>query len=112
MSILTLVPDYTLESTFEYSTLITKFENGVEQRRPRRANTLTGFKLNYKNRPLADLTTIQALFASQQGAFAAFTWTNPEDSVNYNVRFKQDTLTKQLKFYGLWDFTFELVIVL
>lgn len=112
MADLELSPDYQFQTTKKYDTLITSFESGVEQRRAKRANPVTEFTLQFRNRAAADLTTIDNLFAAQKGAFTTFTWLNPEDSVTYTVRFKEDSFRKVLVHYGIWDFEFTLTTVL
>jgi uncharacterized protein (TIGR02217 family) len=109
---LVLNPDFVMETTPEYSTLVTTFENGVEQRRPRRASAINSFVLTYKNRSSTDMNTILTLFNAKQGSYASFTWDNPEDGNTYTVRFKQDSFKRSYHNYGLWDFTFELIVVL
>ncbi|MBI5872995.1 MAG: DUF2460 domain-containing protein [Candidatus Omnitrophica bacterium] len=108
---LILKPDFTFSTTPEFKTLITKFENGIEQRRPKWTGQLKSFKLVYENRPTLDLSTIQTLFTNKLGSYSAFTWTNPETSATHTVRFKNDSLTYVLKAPGIYDFEFELVEV-
>jgi phage-related protein len=108
----TLAPDFVFEEKPQYNTLITNFENGVEQRRPTRSTAIREWTLQYRNRSSADMQTVLDLFNSKKGAYTAFDWTNPEDSVDYTVRFKEDSLTKTMKHYGIYDFQFVLVEVL
>ena len=118
MSVLTLAPDYVYEVTTEYSTLVNKMENGFEQRRPQRSRSIRTFKLVYKTRYLADVTTIQSLFDSSLGQYGTFTFTDPDSGNTYNARFKADTFTKQLKAgqaqtsTAIYDFSFEVLQVL
>jgi phage-related protein len=118
MADLTLAPDYVLETMPQFKTLISQFENGVEQRRPQRSQWIREFKLTYKNRYYADMNTILTLFSSKQGAFQSFTWVNPEDGSTYTVRFKEDSFTRQLKAgasntsSAIYDFSFTLIEVL
>lgn len=109
---LVLNPDFTLQSEVAYDTIVTSFENGMEQRRSRRANSISTWTLNYKNRSSDDLNTILALFNAKKGQLTQFTWDNPEDSTTYTVRFKEGSLKRQYHHYGLWDFSFEIVQVL
>lgn len=109
---LTLNSDYTLETTPSYKTLVSTFENGVEQRRAKRASVIREWRLEYRNRSSADLGTIRTLFNSKYGALTSFTWDNPEDSTTYTVRFKEDSFTYAYKSYGIYDFSFTLVEVL
>ena len=112
MADLTLNPDFVLSTTPTYQTLITQFENGVEQRRPRRATVIRSFKLIFKNRSASDLSTIQTLFTAKQGAYASWTWLNPDDSNTYTVRFKEDSLTWDLVSYQIYNFQFEIIEVI
>jgi uncharacterized protein (TIGR02217 family) len=107
-----LAPDYTFETTKEYSTIITEFENGVEQRRARRAGQRRSWRLQYKNRSSSDLSTITTIFDSKKGALTSFTWTNPIDSQDYTVRFKEDSLRYTNDVYGLYNIEFELTEIL
>lgn len=109
---LVLKPDFPLETEVNFDTLITKFENGVEQRRPRRSNSIKTWTLSFKNRDTTDMNTILTLYNAKKGAYTAFTWDNPEDSTTYTVRFKEDSFKRQYHHYGLWDFSFELIQVL
>lgn len=105
---LTIEPDSTLEEEIEYNTLISKFENGVEQRRSLRASSLRKFKLLFKNRPLSDYSTIKSLFDTKLGAFSTLLWTNPNDSTQYTVRFEKDTLNVARQRFNTVDFEFSL----
>ena len=105
---LTIEPDSTLEEEIGYNTAISKFENGVEQRRSLSAAPLRKFKLYYKNRPLSDYSTIASLFNTKLGAFNTLLWTNPNDSTQYTVRFEKDTLNVARQRFNTVDFDFTL----
>lgn len=111
MADFSLAPDFTFETTKEFKTLISQFENGVEQRRAKWATGLRTWKLNYNNRTSTDLSTITTLFDTQKGALTSFTWTNPLDSTDYTVRFKEDSLNYSNSVYGLYNISFELIEV-
>jgi uncharacterized protein (TIGR02217 family) len=108
----TLVPDFVLETTPSYNTLVSEFENGVEQRRAKWSQSRQSWRLQYKNRDSTDLGIVKTLFNAKLGAYGSFSWDNPEDSVTYTVRFKEDSFTSTYHSYGLWDFEFELIEVL
>jgi uncharacterized protein (TIGR02217 family) len=112
MADFTTVSDYVLEETPQFQTLVSTFENGVEQRRAKRANSIREFKLQYFTRSVTDFTTVRDFFLSKKGALTSFTWTNPNDSVDYTVRYKEDSLRFVLKSYGIYDFDFTLIQVL
>lgn len=112
MADLELKPDFTLDDVPVYATLITKFENGIEQRRPRRASPIYEFTLMYRNRTETDMQTILDLFNSKSGAYASFTWEHPRTAETWTVRFKEDSFKYTYKSYGLFDFQFNLIQVL
>ena len=111
MADLSLKPDFTFVKKGNYKTIISEFENGVEQRRPRWGATLREWQLQFRNRSASDVSTIQTLFDTKLGAYASFTWTNPLDSVDYTVRFKEDSFEVFNTAYGIYDFQFALVEV-
>ena len=108
---LVLNPDFVFEETPKYSTIISEFENGAEQRRAKRSSAITEYRLVYKNRNSTDLSTIQTLFGTKKGALTAFTWTHPFSSATLTVRFKDDSLTYRNSNYGIYDFEFSLVSI-
>lgn len=108
---LTLKPDYAVEQTAEYKTLISQFENGVEQRRAKWSAPLRQWKLVFNNRSASDVTTIMTLFNNKKGSLTSFLWTCPIDSTQYTVRFAQDSITKRLINPGIYTFSFDLIQV-
>lgn len=93
-----------VDEVVEYNTLITQFENGAEQRRNKWANPLRTFKLVYKNRPESEVDTLKTFHTSKKGAYTSFTFTNPNDSTDYTVRFANDNLEFKRVAYDVYDF--------
>ena len=112
MSDLTISPEFPITKRPTFSTLNTRFENGVEQSRPRRLNVINEWDLVYRNRPASDQAALIALNIAKYDAAIPFTWDNPEEGVTYTVRFKEGSFQQQLKMYNLWDIQFTLVQVL
>ncbi len=108
---LTLKPDFVYEENIRFKTLVSEFENGYEQRRSKWAAPLRVFHLTYRNRSSSDLGTLKTLFTTKMGMATPFTWTNPNDSVEYSVRFQEDSFNFQNKAYGIYDVEFTLVQV-
>lgn len=106
---LVLKPDFQFVQTEEWKTLVSQFENGVEQRRAAWATPLKKWKLQFVNRLLADFQTIQTLFNSKKGAYDSLSWDNPNDGSTYWVRFEDDKIDFTLKAYQIYDFEFTLV---
>ena len=106
-----LAPDFGMETTPEFKTLISEFENGVEQRRPAWSSKRRSWRLFFKNRSSDDLDIILDLFNSNKGAFGSFSWLNALDNEIYNVRFAEDSITYANNSFGLFDFEFSLIEV-
>jgi uncharacterized protein (TIGR02217 family) len=104
-------PDVTIDEAVQYKTLISEFENGAEQRRSKWKNPLRKWSLRYKTRTLSEMNSVRDFFMGKKGAFSAFTWTNPNDSVEYMVRFVEDSFRFSLKAYQLYDFELDLIEV-
>ena len=100
---LVLMPDYVYDEEIKYKTLVTEFENGYEQRRTKWNAPLRKFTLSYINRTSTELGTLKTLFTTKLGMATSFTWTNPNDSVEYTVRFQEDSFKFSNKAYGVYD---------
>lgn len=104
-------PDYVLDEVVEYKTLVSEFENGAQQRRRKWSNPLRKWTLRFRNRTLSEMNNIRDFFMNKYGSFDSFTWTNPNDSVEYTVRFAEDSFKFSLKDYQVYDFEFDFVEV-
>lgn len=104
-----LTPDFPVTEAQKYNTLVSTYDNGVEQRRSKWATPLREFTLTFKNRELADYTALVAFYQSMLGSATVFTFTNPNDTTGYNVRFKEDSLKLSLTSYQ--RYTFEIVLI-
>jgi len=106
-----LTPDFVYVEEIKFNTLISKFENGYEQRRAKWSSDLRKFRLEFKNRSKDDFEDLRDFFITKKGAYSSFTFENPNDSVEYNVRFADDNLSLQEKAYQIYDFACDLVEV-
>ena len=106
-----LVPNNTFETTLEFNTLISDFENGSEQRRSKWSSQRRSWHLIYANRNSTELATIKTLFESKLGAGTSFTWTNPLDNIDYTVRFKDNKLPYNRISNNLYNIEFDLIEV-
>ena len=111
MSDFSYSPDFVFEETLEYKTLISEFESGAEQRRRKWAAPLRKWRLRFSNKTKADMLAVREFFKSKYGAFMAFTWTNLNDSVEYTVRFSDDSFKFMMKAHEIYDFEFDLIEV-
>ena len=104
--------DFPIEEKIEYDTLITEYENGVEQRRATRSQSRRRWKLTYRYRTTAEKDAVKNFFDSKKGQLTVFTFTNPNDGLDYNVRFNMPTFEPQKIGPGLFNFEVELIQVL
>ncbi|MCK9555018.1 DUF2460 domain-containing protein [bacterium] len=111
MAVLNVIPDFVFEEKIEFETLITKFENGVEQRRSKQSIPLRKWTLQFHNRTTEELTTIRSFYVARKGSYESFTWVNPNDSVEYAVRFDSDSFVFVNKASGIYDCSFSLTEV-
>ena len=98
------IPDNTIDSEIEFKTLVSEFENGVEQRRQKRYSDQKRWGLSFANRTKTETDAIRAFFESKKGMAISFTWENPEDSKEYTVRFGQDKLSIKRLAFGVYSF--------
>jgi len=105
MSDFTWIPSYTFQETPEFRTLVSKFENGVEQRRSARNNPIRTWKLEFKNVSKSVYELILDFFIAKKGQFSSFTWTNPNDNVEYTVRFGEDKINFERNAFNVYSFS-------
>ncbi len=103
--------DNVMEEELNYDTLISQFENGFEQRRSRRASPLRKFKLAFKTRTKTEMEAVRDFFKAKKGALTSFSWLNPNDSVEYNVRFEKDSFNFKRIAFNVFDFEAEFIEV-
>jgi len=111
MSEFTFVPDFTVDESVAFKTIVSEFENGAEQRRRKWATPQRRWSLRFKSKTQAELNAVKSFFLAKYGALIAFTWTNPNDGVEYTVRFVDDSFKFTLKDYQIYDFEFDLIEV-
>lgn len=103
MAEFTEIPDFVIEEEPIFDTLISEHDLGIEQRRSRRNDSIRRWRLRFFNRTQTELDTIRDFFIAKKGAFSHFTWVNPNDNVEYYVRFEKDSLTFRYKQYNVYD---------
>ncbi|HNX82483.1 MAG TPA: DUF2460 domain-containing protein [Candidatus Omnitrophota bacterium] len=111
MSDLTLKPGYGFVETLQFKTLVSKFENGAEQRRAKWLTGLSEYELTYNNQSAADMNALYTLFNTKLGQYASFSWTHPVSGATITVRFKEDSFKTTYVAYGIYTVSFTLVQV-
>ena len=111
MADFTLTPDFPVVESVKFNTLVSQFDNGVEQRRSKWASPLREFNLSFSTRTQAEYETLVAFFNAKLGSFESFTFLNPNDNTEYTVRFKEDSIRLSLRHYQIYDFECTLIEV-
>lgn len=106
-----VTPDYPVEETPKFKTLVSTFDNGSEQRRGKWASVLREFSLSFTNRDEVEFVLFRDFFLSKKGPLLPFTFVNPNDDETYTVRFKEDQVTYSQKSRKIFDFQCVLVEV-
>lgn len=112
MSDFTYSVDSVIEEEIAYNTAVSQFENGAEQRRAIRGSSIRKFSLAFQNRTKAEMELIRDFFIAKYGRLTSFTWTNPNDSVEYTVRFDEDSFKHTRDAYDIYNFTLSFIQVL
>ena len=111
MADFTTIPDFVFEELPRFKTLISTFENGYEQRRNKWSSDIREFHLVFKNRTDTEFETVRDFIIAKLGSYTSFTFENPNDTTEYTVRFKEDSLTFVRHSGEIYDFEFDLVEV-
>lgn len=90
MADFTWVPNYVLTRRAKFVTRISEGETGKERLRSKRTAGIYGFGLIFNRLTTSQADAMWNFFIAKKGSGAYFTWTNPADSVTYNVRFADD----------------------
>lgn len=112
MSDFTYIPDFPVAEEITYDVLVSKFENGTEQRRAQHASGQRKFTLNFNFRTQTEINNIVAFFSSKLGPLTSFTWTNPNNSVEYTVRFLEGSLRSERIAPGIYNASCQFIQVL
>jgi len=94
-----------------WRTLVTRFDDGSEQRRQKLSNKIMAFHIEFNAIGETTLNQIRAFFNQQKGAFDTFTFINPHDDQAYTVRFANDTFQPQDHGAGRFSLVVDLVEV-
>ena len=88
-----------------WDTSIVNFRGKAEQRQQNYSDKILQFGFSYKNLNASNKNIIVDFFKARNGNHESFTWTNPEDSVEYTVKFREEGLGVDYIDYDLWDIT-------
>lgn len=75
------------EEILDDRVIVSEMEDGSEQRRPRAAGAVTGFRIMSPPMTKAQADTLRAFWVSKKGRLIVFTFTSPNDGLEYSVRF-------------------------
>lgn len=103
MSDFSTQPNSAIEEAIGFAIHVVEYETGIEQRRARHADSRRRWKLIYTNRTTTQMQTVRDFFLAKKGQLTAFTWTNPNDSVEYDVRFEDQEIVFHRARYNRWN---------
>jgi|GEM_PF-3587621 len=66
-------PDFNYKTKPRYNTLVSTFENKVEQRRLKSPKKLRSYELTFTNRSQVEISAVNAFFDSKKGSLTTFT---------------------------------------
>ncbi len=81
--------EWTITEDYEDSTIRSTTEAGYEHTRARYTYDRKIWSISYKYLVTADRTALRAFLVTVRVGVDSFTWTNPDDSTAYTVRFKE-----------------------
>jgi len=104
---LTILAGLPIVERRENSVLRSKFEGGYVQTRPRFTRARRVWQITYNQLSSANKILIDNFIDTVLGGADSFTWTNPQNSTSYTVRFK-DNPTFSYTSYNRWNVNFTL----
>jgi len=107
-----LIPEHSFTTSTGYDTLISTGESGKERRRSKRSIQQREWKLVFNVLTKAEADLIWSFYQSQKGAYGAFTWQDPVTTLTHNVRFKDDTLSRDYFTSNFYKLSFDLIEIL
>ena len=79
-----------INEVFYKAQIRTPFEDGSAQSRVKHTKGRGRWELSYDEVPISYAYVLRDFFYANQGT--VFTWTNPMNSIQYNVRFSEDEI--------------------
>ena len=111
MATFTESPDNSWQGVLKWDVLVRRSEAGYEQRRKKMSTADRTWTLEFRNRTKAEFTTVETFVNAREGSTEAFTWTNPDDLVAYNVRLAINGFTFTRKMFDLYNYRLVFVVV-
>ncbi len=81
------LPRESIEESFGYPVLTSRFEGQTEQRRLKSTKKLIGFRITSPALTEAGMQTYRDFFTARSGEFETFTFVSPFDGISYTVHF-------------------------
>lgn len=79
------------------------FENGAEQRRDKWGRTRKRFQITFAPRLKVEIDQVRAFYEAHKGPAKSFEFKNPLDSVDYLVRFEDNTFAVSRDAYNIYS---------
>ena len=104
--------NYPFDEEIIFNTLVSTYENWVEQRRLKSSQGRRIWKLNFYPITLAESIDIYDFFSARHGNYEQFKFTNPLDSIKYDVRFVEGSLKRSRMHYSTFKVELQLLEIL
>lgn len=98
-----VIPNYGIKKIPLFNTEIISYGGGTEQRIKRWSTARHRFEITFNIILKEDADTLYEFYVLMGGSFQSFTWTNPEDGLDYLVRFASDDLTHEAFSYLVYN---------
>lgn len=104
---LNIAASFPIDEQREDSVIRSEFEGGYVQTRAIHTRVRKKWNINYHNLSSANKVSIDTFIDTVNGGADSFTWTNPQDSANYTVRFRDIPNFSYIS-YNRWEVNFTL----
>ena len=100
--------DYVVETNYDILSS-TEFTNGVTQKRNKRTTSQKIFTITFLNNTKTEIVAIRDYFVAREGSLNTFKFTEPLESIEYTVRFAEDSFIIERQEIGIYNAKIKLV---
>jgi|GEM_PF-916509 len=93
----------------KFNILETEMENGVVQKRNKWSKSQKKFQITFSVNTQAEILAIRDYFIAEEGSYSTFAFTDPLESVEYTVRFVENSFELTRDNYGSYSASVELI---
>lgn len=98
-------PDFDYVVKKKYDVIISRFENGYEQRRLKCNTPLRTFSLQFTARDATEMAAVKTFYGTYYGSLTAFSISI--EGADVTGRFVEDSFTWKRRAYNVYDYSFD-----